>query len=130
LNPNIEVCGPNTSAVHEDVLMEPALATKSDVADLVQLRDDAARWLAQVPRLPDPGEPPGLQVDLQSVYLIAEHRGRGLGTQLIEAALAHAVSLGASAVTVQAGRQSMPLYGRIGFARSERLLQMVLHTDR
>lgn len=78
-------------------------------------------WIARVARVPEPGHPAVLYVDLQSVYLSASHRNRGVGSQLIGAALEHAATLGASVVTVHAGRRSESLYRRLGFQVAPRL---------
>jgi GNAT superfamily N-acetyltransferase len=79
-------------------------------------------WLAVVSRLPDPDAEAVTHADLQSVYLVPEHRGRGLGTELVDAALAHAGRLGVSRVTVLAGRRSTSLYERHGFRPDQQLL--------
>lgn len=46
-----------------------------------------------------------------------------LGSALIQAASEHAMSLGVARVTVQSGRKAVPVYERLGFASSRRLLQ-------
>jgi GNAT superfamily N-acetyltransferase len=79
-------------------------------------------WLAFVSRLPDPGAEAATQADLQSVYVVPEHRGRGLGTQLVNAALAHAAQRHVRRVTVLAGQRSMTLYQRLGFMPDRQLL--------
>ncbi|RNM14334.1 GNAT family N-acetyltransferase [Nocardioides pocheonensis] len=80
-------------------------------------------WLALLPRVPRPGAPDRRFGDVQSVFVVPEHRGRGLGSTLVETAAEHAVRLGAARVTVHSSRQAVPLYERLGFASSQRLLQ-------
>jgi GNAT superfamily N-acetyltransferase len=96
---------------------------------LVGVVDDEAvgmAWLARVARLPDADGPADLQVDLQSVYIVADRRGAGLGSLLVDAAFEAARAMGASLMTVHAGRRSLPLYKRLGFEPSGRLLQIQL----
>ena len=80
-------------------------------------------WLALVPRVPRPGTTTRLSGDIQSVFVLPDHRGNGIGSALVQAASQHALHLGARRVTVQAGRTSVPLYERLGFASSPQLLQ-------
>ena len=80
-------------------------------------------WLAIVPRVPRPGTTARCSGDIQSVFVLPEHRGSGVGAALIRAASEHALRLGAGRVTVQSGRKAVPLYERLGFASSRQLLQ-------
>jgi GNAT superfamily N-acetyltransferase len=66
-------------------------------------------WLAPMARLPDADGAADLHVDLQSVYLVAHRREMGFGGLLVDAALQAARGMGASLVTVHAGRRSLPL---------------------
>ena len=52
-----------------------------------------------------------------------EHRGRGIGSALEDAASERAAQLGAVRVTVHSGRGAVPVYERVGFASSRHLLQ-------
>lgn len=80
-------------------------------------------WLALVPRVPRPGTTSRTSGDVQSVFVLPEQRGRGIGSALVEAASARALAVGASSVTVQSSRRAAPLYERLGFASSPLLLQ-------
>ena len=82
-----------------------------------------AAWVALVPRVPRPGELDRLSGDVQSVYVVPEHRGRGVGTVLVDAAVAWAMRSGASRVTVHSSERAVSLYRRRGFAPSHRLMQ-------
>ena len=81
-------------------------------------------WLALVPRVPRPGASARRSADIQSVFVVPEHRGKGVGSALVQAASDHALRLGASRVTVHSSRQAVPVYERLGFASSRQLLQM------
>jgi GNAT superfamily N-acetyltransferase len=85
-------------------------------------------WLACVTRLPDPDRAAGLHIDLQSVYIVAHRRGMGFGGLLVDDALEAARDMGATLVTVRAGRRSLPFYKRHGFEPSEGLLQINLES--
>jgi GNAT superfamily N-acetyltransferase len=76
-----------------------------------------------VPRIPRPGAPNRLSADIQSVYVLPEHRGHGIGSALVDAAAKHGTRLGAVRVTVHSGRKAVPVYERLGFASSRQLLQ-------
>lgn len=84
-------------------------------------------WMALVPRVPRPGDTSRMSADLQSVFVLPEHRGRGVGSALVRAATEHAQSCGASRVTVDSGPLAVPLYARLGFAASDLLLQRRAH---
>ncbi|HEY9293504.1 MAG TPA: GNAT family N-acetyltransferase [Microlunatus sp.] len=80
-------------------------------------------WVALVSRVPYPGSTNRLCADIQSVYVMAEVRGQGIGSALVQAAAQHATQLGALRVTVHSGRKAVPVYERLGFASSRQLLQ-------
>lgn len=80
-------------------------------------------WLALVPRVPRPGTATRLSADVQSVYVVPEQRGSGLGSSLIRAATDFAIHRGAARVTVHSGRRAVPVYERLGFVSSRELLQ-------
>lgn len=80
-------------------------------------------WVALIARVPRPGATSRVSADIQSVFVIPEHRGRGIGSALVDAAAEHATRTGALRVTVHSGRRAVPVYERLGFASSRRLLQ-------
>jgi GNAT superfamily N-acetyltransferase len=75
-------------------------------------------WLAVLPRLPRPGEPQRRSADVQSVFVLPEHRGRGIGAALVGAATEYARRAGALRATVHSSRLAVPLYERLGFTVS------------
>ena len=83
-------------------------------------------FLAVVGRVPNPGHLQRHHGDLQSVYVAPEHRGQGVGTRVVLELVGRAQDLGCDKVTVHAGRASVSLYERLGFARFERLLTLDL----
>jgi GNAT superfamily N-acetyltransferase len=93
------------------------------VARLTRPQIVGMAWVALVPRPPRPGAAHRLSADLQSVYVLPEHRGQGIGAALIEAASEQATHLGALHVTVHSGHTAVPLYERLGFAASRQLLR-------
>jgi GNAT superfamily N-acetyltransferase len=80
-------------------------------------------WLALIPRPPRPGTTTRLSADVQSVFVLPDHRGRGIGTALVQAVTEHALGLGALHVTVHSGTRAVPVYERLGFASSRQLMQ-------
>jgi GNAT superfamily N-acetyltransferase len=98
----------------------------SHTAFLARPQDEQAvgmAWVALVPRVPRPGTSTRVSADIQSVYVVPDHRGRGIGSALVHAATEHATRHGAARVTVSSSRRAVPLYERLGFASTPRLLQ-------
>ena len=80
-------------------------------------------WVALVPRVPRPGATSRLSADIQSVYVMPQQRGQGIGSALVAAASEQAARLGSLRVTVHSGRKAVPVYERLGFESSRQLLQ-------
>ncbi|MGW7686799.1 GNAT family N-acetyltransferase [Kribbella sp. NPDC054772] len=95
-----------------------ARPTEADGTDLVGMA-----WLALVPRPPRPDALDRRSADIQSVFVVPEHRGKGIGSALVQTASDHALHTGASRVTVHSGRKAVPVYERLGFTSSPQLLQ-------
>jgi GNAT superfamily N-acetyltransferase len=93
------------------------------VARIVHHQIVGMAWLALVPRVPRPGSTSRCAGDIQSVYVRPEHRGKRIGSDLVQAAVEHAERLGALHVTVHSGRRAVPVYERLGFTSSPQLLQ-------
>ena len=79
-------------------------------------------WLALTARVPRPGGGSRLSGDIQSVYVVPEHRCSGVGTALMRAVLQHAEALGVEHVTVHSNQRAASLYERAGFSTSQELL--------
>ncbi len=95
------------------------------VAFLAVSADDQAvgmAWLAITARVPRPGRLDRLCGDVQSVYVVPEHRGRGIGSDLLGSVLEHARTLRLEHVTVHSNARAVGLYQRAGFAASPVLL--------
>jgi GNAT superfamily N-acetyltransferase len=56
---------------------------------------------------------------LWGVYVLPEHRGRGIGGMLVAACMAHLKSNGCGRVLLHAGERSAALYGRMGFTPTD-----------
>jgi GNAT superfamily N-acetyltransferase len=93
------------------------------VARLAPTQVVGMAWLALVPRVPRPGDCTRRSADIQSLFVVPDERGRGIGSELVRAASEHALRLGAGRVTVHSGRRAVPVYERLGFASSAQLLQ-------
>ena len=73
-------------------------------------------WLALVSRTPRPAPIDRFDGDLQTVYVLPEHRNRGVGAGLVNTILRHAWDRGLGSVTVSSSTGAVSLYQRVGFA--------------
>ena len=80
-------------------------------------------WLQLVEKIPNPsaGEPE-LHAYISNFYVVPEHRNRGGGAQLMEAALAECRAQNADQVFLWPTEESRSLYERFGFGVSESVL--------
>ena len=85
--------------------------------------DVGMAWSALLPRAPRPGSVERWSADIQSVFVLPEHRGEGIGSALVRAAAEHAERAGAARVTVHSGRRAVPIYERLGFTSSPQLME-------
>lgn len=79
-------------------------------------------WLALTARVARPARAERRSGDLQSVFVLPEYRGRGLGQALVEAACECADGLGAEHVTVHSNSAALGLYRRAGFVSAPEML--------
>jgi GNAT superfamily N-acetyltransferase len=79
-------------------------------------------WLALIARVGRPGAAARLCGDVQSVFVVPEHRSAGVGSALLRAVVEHAQTLGLEHVTVHANQRAVAVYERAGFASSPELL--------
>jgi GNAT superfamily N-acetyltransferase len=87
-------------------------------------------WLAVVERIPGPELWTRLSGILQSVYVLPEHRNRGLGNLLIRQVIEGAAAKGLDYLSVHPSPRSFPFYRRLGFGGEGRLLFLDLTADR
>ena len=80
-------------------------------------------WLAVFERVPNPGDTVRRSGDVQSVFVVPEHQGRGIGRRLVESLCAAADDLGVRKLTVDSRDSVMPFYERLGFSARNALMQ-------
>lgn len=80
-------------------------------------------WLAVFERVPNPGDTVRRSGDVQSVFVVPEHQGRGVGRRLVESLCAAADDLGVRKLTVDSRDSVMPFYERLGFSARNTLMQ-------
>lgn len=101
------------------------MADHPDIAPVVAEAGGAVvgmGWVALVARVPDPRAFDRMTGDLQSVYVLPQHRGRGLGAAIVAALVEVAREAGCTRVTVHSDARAVTLYERDGFALDPVLL--------
>jgi GNAT superfamily N-acetyltransferase len=74
-------------------------------------------WLAAVPRLPYPsGGEERMSGDIQSVFVLPDHRSEGIATLLLTETIGLARSLDLAHLTVHSSPMAASLYRRLGFS--------------
>ncbi|WP_125776631.1 GNAT family N-acetyltransferase [Antribacter gilvus] len=120
--------GPDAAGAAEDYVpaaAEWARAHQDSHLAHVAVLDGAVvgmAWLALSVRVPKVGAILRLSGDLQSCYVLPEHRRSGIGGVLVRAVLDTAADRGVEHVTVHTSPDSVAMYARNGFAHEERLL--------
>lgn len=102
-----------------------AQANRSSHRCLIMVEGDVVigmAWLAIVRRVPSPSALERISGDLQSMYVVPDRRGAGLGGQLIDAVVGLAAELGIKHLTVHSGVKAINAYARHGFSTSPGLL--------
>jgi GNAT superfamily N-acetyltransferase len=80
---------------------------------------------AVVDTLPWPGRAPGAgTLVVETFYLRPEHRGRGIGEQLLGTAVEWARGSGLTGVSISAGSQTRPMLERVGFTHAEAAMEL------
>jgi GNAT superfamily N-acetyltransferase len=87
-------------------------------------------WLAVFGRVPQPRQLERLAGNVQSVFVLAAFRNRGVGQALVEAAIADARARGLGYLIVHPSERAFPLYRRLGFAESGQMLHLDLDRSR
>jgi len=80
-------------------------------------------WLTMLAREPSPRSLERLGADLQSVYIVPDHRSRGIGRTLIETVLSAAYESGIERAVVHSSPGAITAYERADFAPSPRLME-------
>jgi GNAT superfamily N-acetyltransferase len=73
-------------------------------------------------RMPRPGRPDSRWGYIGNVFVLAPYRNRGIGRQLLDAALDHARRSSFARVVLSPSERSIPLYSRVGFRPAVSLL--------
>lgn len=69
-------------------------------------------------RLPGPGFPRGTSGSMSSVFVMSEHRGRGLARAVVSAGLSWLTGMGAEVVDLHATPDAERLYRSLGFSEA------------
>ncbi len=83
-------------------------------------------WLAVFERIPQPRDFRRLAGNVQSVFVLDEYRNRGIGNALVDSVIAEARERHVGYLIVHPSRRAYPLYERLGFSPTTRLLHMEL----
>lgn len=78
--------------------------------------------MAVFTRMPSPGRDPSRWGYVANVFVLAEHRGAGLGRALLDAAIAHAEDHGFARLVLSPSPRSVPFYQRAGFHTATSLM--------
>ncbi|WP_239152108.1 GNAT family N-acetyltransferase [Virgisporangium aurantiacum] len=81
-------------------------------------------WLMLADRVPAPGLMYRRFADVQSVYVLPEHRNSGAGAKLMEAVLREARDRELEFVTVHSSERAVTMYQRAGFGHNPRWLEV------
>lgn len=73
-------------------------------------------------RMPGPGADTGRWGYLGNMYVLPEHRSRGIGSRLLAAVVAHADAAGFVRLVLSPTERSIPFYRRAGFDDADVLL--------
>ena len=79
-------------------------------------------WLQLIEKLPNPGDETELHAYITSVFIHPDIRNSGVGSRLIEAALASCRALQVDTAFLWPSSRSRPLYARHGFIQPEDML--------
>ncbi|MET9019557.1 GNAT family N-acetyltransferase [Actinopolymorpha sp. NPDC004070] len=79
-------------------------------------------FLALAGRVPVPGDLDRRTGDIQSVFVLPDYRGQGIGSMVVRALVDHGRERGCSRVTVHSGTRAVPVYERVGFQHDQHLM--------
>jgi GNAT superfamily N-acetyltransferase len=83
-------------------------------------------WLAVVDRVPVPTDFDRRSGEVQSVFVDASLRGRGIGRALMDAIAAEARARGIHRIVLHSTHEGVAFYRRIGWVNAETLLEVEL----
>jgi GNAT superfamily N-acetyltransferase len=83
-------------------------------------------WLAIFDRIPQPRRLDRRAGNVQSVFVLEEHRNRGIGGALVEAVITEAHARGLGYLIVHPSERAYSLYERFGFGETNRILHLDL----
>ena len=83
-------------------------------------------WVERVDKVPRPYERPEHWGYVTNVYVAPDHRDRGIGARLLEAAIGEARSAGWELLLLWPSELSERFYSRVGFRRSPDVLELDL----
>lgn len=81
-------------------------------------------WVQLVPKVPNPADEPESHAYLTNMFVEPEHRGRGLGSVLLERALVACRQEEVDSLILWPTDRSRPLYRRFGGAPSEGIFEL------
>ncbi len=81
-----------------------------------------AAWLVVQPRVPGVHAFDRAGGDIQSVFVLPEYRGKGIGARMLVVIAELTASLGLARVTVHASTRAIPFYQRAGYDVTPKLL--------
>lgn len=79
-------------------------------------------WVQIVEKIPNPGNESELHAYVSNVFVLPEHRNKGGGALLLDAATDECRSFHVDTMFLWPSDESRPLYARSGFAPPNRLL--------
>ena len=82
--------------------------------------------LVEFHRMPRPGRLHSTWGYISNVFVLAGHRNRGIGRQLLEAAIGAARERGYARLVLSPSDRARPLYVRVGFGAADALMLMPL----
>lgn len=88
----------------------------------IQERLVGMAWMVVYARVPDYKDPVRLTADIQSVFVLDENRGRGIGGMLIDELCRDADRRGVRLTSVHSSATAIPLYQRYEFKHSDKIL--------
>ncbi|HEY3582021.1 MAG TPA: GNAT family N-acetyltransferase [Pyrinomonadaceae bacterium] len=85
-----------------------------------------AVWVQLIEKIPNPIASPECYVYLTNFFVQPEHRGEGIGSRLLDAALSWSKSNNAELVLLWPTERSKTLYARHGFVAADDFMELVL----